>query len=425
MLGWTSACAVRLFLMVSLAFAFALPTVAGPSAAYAQERQRPNLLDVLRGRPRKVTPPEDTRRVRRVERDQRPRRATAGQAPRKAAPRRTTRKAAPRRTNREPARRVAKKPAIRKAEPAPVATAPAVEKVESAAKVLVIGDFLAGGLADGLEETFAESPGVVVIAATNGSSGLVRDDYHDWTAELPALLEAHDPRVVAVQLGANDGQPLSTSAGTLREGTEEWSVEYARRAGALAKLIRESGAQLVWVGAPSFQSRSLTADVVRFNEHFEAAATAVGGAFVDVWEGFVDQNGAYIRSGPDVNGQVVRLRGSDGINLTAAGKQKMAFFAEKEIRRLLGGMDTPGYGTVNAIELPPIGEDLLQAPLQPRMSPPIALAQDSSSDVELAGATSTDAPRVTAAPVANGLLAPENGRVPAERADNFSWPPNG
>jgi hypothetical protein len=32
----------------------------------------------------------------------------------------------------------------------------------------------------------------------------------------------------------------------------------------------------------------------------------------------------------------VRLRGSDGINFTKAGKRKLAFYVEKEIRRLLG-----------------------------------------------------------------------------------------
>ena len=413
--------AARAMLAFALALSFMVPVAIWSGPAHAQERQRPNLLDVLRGKPRRVTPPDDPRRVRRVQR-QKPKRATTT--------RRATRKAAPRRAA-KPARRAAKrkpavrKPAIRKQAAAPAA-APVVEKVENAAKILVIGDFLAGGLADGLEAAFADAPGVVVVDASNGSSGLVRDDYHDWQGELPALLDEHEPRVVAVQLGANDGQPMRVDGASLRERTKEWGEAYRSRAERLAGLVEASGAELVWVGAPAFRSRSLTADVVRFNEHFVAATEKVGGAFIDVWEGFVDRNGAYVRSGPDMNGQVVRLRGQDGINLTRAGRRKMAFFAEKDVRRLLGGMDTPGFGTMAGIELPPMGDELMQAPLQPRMSLPIALADDLNADDRLAGTVQGEAASPgPATPPLGGLLAPDDGTVPTERADNFAWPPSG
>ena len=63
---------------------------------------------------------------------------------------------------------------------------------------------------------------------------------------------------------------------------------------------------------------------------------AAGGTFVDVWDGFVDEAGKFVITGSDVNGQQVRLRGSDGINLTKAGKRKLAFYAEKDIRKILG-----------------------------------------------------------------------------------------
>ena len=219
---------------------------------------------------------------------------------------------------------------------------------------------------------------------------------------------------------------MRVDGATLRERTEEWSTAYAGRAERLASIVAASGAELVWVGAPAFRSRSLTADIVRFNEHFAAAAEKADGAFVDVWEGFVDQDGAYVRSGPDMNGQVVRLRGSDGINLTRAGRRKMAFFAEKDVRRLLGGMDTPGFGSVAAIDLPPIGEDLLDAPLQPRMSPPISFAEGSlvSDDALAETARAEGAPQVPAR-LLGGNLVPEDDAVPTERADNFAWPPNG
>src|SRR5690606_37026027 len=54
-----------------------------------------------------------------------------------------------------------------------------------------------------------------------------------------------------------------------------------------------------------------------------------------------DENGAYAEIGPDINGQRVRLRGSDGINMTSAGKRKLAFYAERPLNRILGDAASP------------------------------------------------------------------------------------
>ena len=90
----------------------------------------------------------------------------------------------------------------------------------------------------------------------------------------------------------------------------------------------------------------MTADMLAFNDFYKSAATANGGEFVDIWNGFVDENGNFITTGPDINGQVVRLRGSDGINLTRAGRRKVAFYAEKPLKKLLGRAADPNIGTL-------------------------------------------------------------------------------
>ena len=403
---------MRRAVIVVLTLALAVPVVAtGVGDANAQARkQRPNLLDVLRG-PRRVTPGDNRSRVR-----QAPRRTTKRATVRRAAPRRATK-----RTQRATRRTVRKAPIRRAATTAaPVAAPEAVEKIENASVILVIGDFLAGGIADGFEAAFAESAGVRVIDGSEAASGLVREDYHDWQTITPDLIEKHDPTVVVVQLGANDGQAMRVDGRSLAERTADWTAEYDARARQLAKTIEDSDAELVWVGAPAFRSRSLTNDVVAFNAHFKDAAEAAGGVFVDVWEGFVDQNGAYMRSGPDVNGQVVRLRNNDGINLTRAGRRKMAYFAEKDVRKLLGGADDASFGSIEGIAFAPLGDDLLDAPLQPQSSTPVALG-DLAGEVEtlVTGAAET-APSEPA--VNPGLVIQEPVGVPEGRADNFTWP---
>ena len=89
-----------------------------------------------------------------------------------------------------------------------VAAAPAaVEKIEDARKVLVIGDFVGGGIGEGLTEAFEQTPGIVVETRTNGSSGLVRDDYYNWPAELPAILAEVKPAAAAASSRPRNASP--------------------------------------------------------------------------------------------------------------------------------------------------------------------------------------------------------------------------
>ncbi|TIW94917.1 MAG: DUF459 domain-containing protein, partial [Mesorhizobium sp.] len=56
---------------------------------------------------------------------------------------------------------------------------PVVEKTPDARTVLVVGDFMAAGLAEGLDTAFAENAGVRIVVRSNGSSGFVRDDFYN------------------------------------------------------------------------------------------------------------------------------------------------------------------------------------------------------------------------------------------------------
>ncbi|TIM80838.1 MAG: DUF459 domain-containing protein, partial [Mesorhizobium sp.] len=73
-----------------------------------------------------------------------------------------------------------------------------------------------------------------------------------------------------------------------------------------------------------------------------STAESHGGEFVDIWDGFVDEEGAFVTSGPDINGQPVRLRTDDGIRVSKAGKRKLAFYAEKPLLKILGMTAPPG-----------------------------------------------------------------------------------
>ncbi|MGE3306254.1 MAG: DUF459 domain-containing protein [Rhizobiaceae bacterium] len=223
-----------------------------------------------------------------------------------------------------------------------VVEVPAVEKSDTAKVVLVVGDFMANGVSEGLTEVYAQNPDVKVIERSNGSSGFVRPDFYNWPEEIKALIDTEKPSAVVFMLGSNDRQQMTV--GEVREEpmSDIWVAEYTKRASALAGAIKEKGVPFVWVGMPAFKSKKMTSDMLVLNDAFRTAAQAGGGEFIDIWDGFVDENGAYVQTGPDINGQPVRLRASDGINFSRPGKRKAAFYTEKPLAKILGG------GGVNA-----------------------------------------------------------------------------
>ncbi|OBZ95318.1 lipoprotein [Pararhizobium polonicum] len=269
---------------------------------------------------------------------------------------------------REPQQRPKVQKTRQKPKPAPAEPAPVVvEKLETAKKVLVVGDFVAGSLGDGLKTAFETTPGIVIETRANGSSGLVRDDYFNWPGNLPGYIAEVKPSLVIVSLGANERQQMSIGGDKEKFRTDRWLAEYTRRTGAFAALAHSQNIPLLWVGMPPFQSTSMTADMVTLNGIFRAETEKAGGTFIDIWDGFVDEDGKFVMTGSDVNGQQVRLRGADGINLTKAGKRKLAFYVEKDIRKLLGDaaastQDIPGADGMKdlVVAAPTANEDILQ-----------------------------------------------------------------
>lgn len=320
----------------------------------------------------------------------------------------------------EPKPRKTRQPKRNKTADAPKEPEVAVkEKAPDARVVLVIGDFLGSALADGLGQAYAENPNIIVVDRTRGSSGFVRDDVFDWPAEARTIVEKEKPAAIVVMLGSNDRQQMRIGDERLQAGSEPWTREYQKRVAALVASLKETAVPFAWVGLPAFKSSRLTDDVLVFNEFYRAATAEAGAQFIDIWDGFVDENGMFASTGPDITGQPVRLRTGDGINFTAAGKRKIAFYAEKPLAKLLGLSE--GAAAVAGLPLPEAGIDP-RAPVPVDRTLPISLndpALDGGS--ELLGAQ----PRADAADsawVQTVVIGTADKPAPG-RADNFLWPP--
>ena len=306
--------------------------------------------------------------------------------------------------------------------PPPVAAVKVIPKDPNARKIVVVGDFVASGIAWGLDQTFAEEPRLAVVDRSNAGSGLVRDEVYDWNAELLNVLNEEKPDVVVVAIGADDRQAIRTGNGQIETHTPEWDAAYTKRIAGMVDTLKVYGRPFFWVGAPPMRVTAAMRDMLALNGLFQPAVEAAGGHFVDIWNGFTDENGNYISSGPDVDGQLRALRTSDGINFTRAGRLKLAFYVEREIHRQTG----LGAGSVDLvtstdqrshIEIGPDGKKRLVGPVI-SLSEPLPGA----SSVLAGGPTRKPVVETTAQyrMIVKGEALPE---VPG-RADDFSWPPS-
>ncbi|MDA7947129.1 MAG: DUF459 domain-containing protein [Hyphomicrobiaceae bacterium] len=204
-------------------------------------------------------------------------------------------------------------------------------------RVYVFGDSLGDGLWAGLYRAFGPEQNIDVVKKSRVSTGFVRTDYFDWNKRLTRILAAEKVHIAVVMVGANDVQPIRVKNKKKRTwhkiGTAEWREVYSQRIDQFIKSLKGSKAAVYWVGLPIMRSAKYNNHMQIMNEIFRERAFINGVKFVDTWNGFADQFGRYSAFGPDLSGQVGRLRAGDGVHFTIRGYRKLAHFVEREIRR--------------------------------------------------------------------------------------------
>ncbi len=201
---------------------------------------------------------------------------------------------------------------------------------------------------------------------------------------------------------------------------DRWVELYAKKIEEMIAILKSKGAPVLWVGLPAVRGQKATADMLFLNSLYRDAAGKAGITYVDVWDGFVDEAGRFLQQGPDFEGQIRRLRSSDGVYFTRPGARKLAHYAEREITRLLAARSAP-----IALPTEPATPDANAVPGQPAPRPlagPILplVASSVGTDQLLGGPGSR--PAAVDALAARTLVKGEALAPPAGRADDFVWP---
>jgi hypothetical protein len=356
--------------------------------------------------------------------------------------------------------------------------APPPRKLETppTSTVVVIGDSLADWLAYGLDETYSDQRDIGVVRKIRPTSGLVRydpkNDTLDWSQAVKDALATEKPNAIIVMLGLNDrvplrdrtpphpspqrnGEPPAQSAGQAPQNppppqqpaasdseaapqdsaagsdtrraapggsydfhTDQWAAFYSKRIDEMIAALKLKGAPVLWVGLPAIRGAKSTGDVSYLDELYRERAEKAGIGYVDIWDGFVDDQGRYAVQGPDFEGQIRRLRTGDGVHFTKAGAVKLASYVDRELRRVMQNRVLPVALPGPEATLPKPGA----AGPRPDAGPVLPLTTGGGEAGDLLGAGGRPA-QMTFDPVAAKVLSRgDSVAAPAGRADDFSWP---
>jgi uncharacterized protein len=352
--------------------------------------------------------------------------------------------------------------------------APPPRKLETPPRqtVVVIGDSMADWLGYGLDENYSDQPEIGVERKIRPTSGLVRydskDEALDWPQAAKNALSNEKPDAIVVMLGVNDRVPLGEKApaqpkrnGEPAQGanqsptpaspdqaaapadaeaspqtaahtdsqrpvpgrsydfhTDQWAALYAKRIDAMIAALKSKGVLVIWVGLPAIRGAKASDDVSYLDELYREHAERAGVIYIDIWGGFVDEDGDYAAEGPDFKGQTRRLRTADGVYFTKAGAVKLASYVDRELRRMIpssvapvalpGPETTPKSGSVSA---------------RPDVGPVLPLNSGTSDhNSELLGGKDHTTQTTSDSTAAKVLSRGETLAAPAGRADDFSWP---
>ncbi len=361
---------------------------------------------------------------------------------------------------------------------APAAMPRKPDAVPATTRILVLGDSMADWLAYGLDDALAETPEIGVIRKHKGFSGLIRyearPDAPEWSQVARDLIAQEKPQAVIMMIGVQDRQAIreknppkeqksDTKAAEQKPGaqkpdaakadaskpaqkpqgpvddeqpniaapepqrgvrpavagvhefhTEKWEELYNKRIEDTIAALKSANIPVLWVGLPPLRGPKSTADMLYLNEFYRSNVEKAGILYVDVWDGFVDEQGRFSTRGPDFEGQMRILRSGDGVHFTKFGARKLAHYVERELRRVLSAVPV-------ALTTPEPAQP--RSPAQRPLAGPVFMLPTNADEAdELLGGGPARQPAVD--PVATSVLVKgEAIATAAGRADDYSWPP--
>ena len=228
--------------------------------------------------------------------------------------------------------------------PQPAAVAPSSAPRPGPARertVLLLGDsLLASGFGRDLEYRLEQHPELRCARRAKSSTGLARPDFFDWMDVGRQEVQRHNPDVVVIILGGNDGQGLTDVEGkaVAQWGHTTWEAAYRQRTEEFLKVLSAPGRKLMWLELPATGLRRFEKklSIIRRVQR-EVLAAREDSRHVETRPFFTDAKGRPLKQA-QVEGfrKPKALKMEDGIHLTVAGGRYFATKVYPEVLTTLG-----------------------------------------------------------------------------------------
>jgi hypothetical protein len=270
---------------------------------------------------------------------------------------------------------------------------------------LVVGDYLAEGLAVGLADAMAGEARLQLQRRHRAFASLGRIDIEDDAKALDDLVAKEKIGIAVVMLGMADRGGIRLVNGRrLAVGQPDWRTQYAARVDRVVRSLRRRGVAVYWAGLPIMRRSDWNEDVESINEVIRERVLAAGGRYIDAFKESADENGQFSDRGPDITGKVVRLRDPEGYDFTPAGYRKLAFFIERQMKRDMNAAREERT-------IPLAGSEVEQKRINPEGAKAAPAPAEAAAQAK--GAPSAKDARLAASPVARALTQGSQPQAPA------------
>lgn len=197
-------------------------------------------------------------------------------------------------------------------------------RMESPARIMVIGDSLSQGFADALQQRSRER-GIEAEVLNRGrvSTGLARSDFFDWPAGFATLAAAEKPDFVVVHFGSNDMQGVVRTENRASYGSEDWPAAYRTEVRRILSVAAQEGIVLVWLGPAPDGNSGLGRHMTLINPLFEVEANAAGAIYLPLGPITSGEDGGFAKS-VEIDGRDVTIRTGDGSHFNVTGYRLVA-----------------------------------------------------------------------------------------------------
>lgn len=212
-------------------------------------------------------------------------------------------------------------------------------------RLLILGDSMAAtDFGRALETKLDAREDIRVARRGKSATGLARPDYFDWMDEGTRRVAQHDPDLVVVIIGGNDGQDLIPKSKDARPRrvfwtSDAWEDAYAKRVVDFCLALLADHRRIVWLELPVMEHKSLERKLEKIRRVQVEALGALQPrvAYVSTRPHFVDDGGKVLTRVRVPGYRTPQLlRQEDGIHFTVPGSRYFAAQVAPDVLAALG-----------------------------------------------------------------------------------------